>query len=389
MADVSTINNNVKKDNVPRYGTAQINHTLNHPKLPQLEPQPSANREDINVGSKDVVDNKKEEDSNYSFVVVADTQLGMTRNNASWDEEMEYSRQAVAYMNQMENRPLFCCVCGDLVHMSAELYATQDDHDHGVKEGNSNDDDDYKNNKNPMKSSKWTRQDCDEIQDRQFSDSQTIWSELHPDIALVCVCGNHDVGDRPTPTSIQRFRTNFGDDYLAFWAKQSYNIVVNTSLFNDKTGAPEYYDEQFAWLEERLNYAVNKQARHIFVFGHHPWFLYNEEEDEAEMTGYSPFPPGIPGRTYDSYFVIPLTVRQKVMDLFAKYNVVAAFAGHFHQNMVSTTRFGMQMIVTGPLSVVLQSTGIPKDFDEPNTRGLRIVNVNGDNKTFDHKFVSI
>jgi len=96
-------------------------------------------------------------------------------------------------------------------------------------------------------------------------------------------------------------------------------------------------------------------------------------------------PTGFP----DSYFPIPLERRRKVMHLFEQYTVTAAFSGHFHQNLISKSSFGMDMIVTSSLSLVFESTGIPKDFDEPrNKRGLRIVNVKDDG-TFQHRFVSL
>jgi serine/threonine-protein phosphatase CPPED1 len=243
----------------------------------------------------------------------------------------------------------------------------------------------------------WTVQQCYEIQDRQKRDFQTIWNDLNDNIALVCVCGNHDVGNRPTRTSIQRFNQSFGDDRLAFWAKgRCYNIVLNTSLFNDPTGALDLYQEQLEWLEERFQYAVDNEATHIFVFGHHPWFLYREDEDETagDLPGVSIVADDNHDKSGqivadDAYFVIPLQRRRQVLDMFQKYKVTAAFAGHFHQNLVTKTSFGMEMITTSALSVVLQSNGIPKDFNEPKTRGLRRVNVKAQKGKFDHQFISL
>ncbi len=52
--------------------------------------------------------------STHRFVVCADTQFGITKNNESWQAEMEYSVGAVNLINAMEPRPAFVCVCGDL-----------------------------------------------------------------------------------------------------------------------------------------------------------------------------------------------------------------------------------------------------------------------------------
>lgn len=333
-----------------RFAELQKNQTLNHPTLPQP-----------NHRDAPPIPSSSTAVSEFTFVVTADTQFGMIHDNDSWQEEMKYSRQAVARINALEPRPLFCCVCGDLVHMTAETFTKP-----------------YKGK--PALS----RQVCDKIQD-----FQAVWSQIHDDIPLVCVCGNHDVGDRPTPTSIARFRRVYGDDHLAFWAQRAYNIVLNTSLFNDPSGASDLYEAQWEWLKERLQYAQRHRASHVFVFGHHPWFLYDEDEDNATLTGGSPLEQfGLPGSIEDSYFIIPLERRKRVLALFEEYGVTACFAGHFHQNMVSRTKSGMFMITTSALSVVLESTGIPDDFDEPKSRGMRVVTAAGDG-SFQHYFVSL
>ena len=41
--------------------------------------------------------------------------------------------------------------------------------------------------------------------------------ELNPSIPLILQPGNHDIGQRPTPADVQRYRERFGDDYFSFW----------------------------------------------------------------------------------------------------------------------------------------------------------------------------
>jgi hypothetical protein len=176
----------------------------------------------------------------------------------------------------------------------------------------------------------------------------------------------------------------------------------------------------------------------VTVFGHHPWFLYDEEEDPETLVGASPYPeewlslpaeensnnisgPGFP----DSYFSMPKRYRAEALDLFRQYNVDACFSGHFHQNLVSKTRWGMDMIVTAPLSVVFESTGKKlqhalhdrrrvgrkmtfeseeamlfdeesansSSFEEPNCRGVRVVDVEvnetATSSSFRHWFVPL
>lgn len=362
-----------------RFAALQKNRTLIHPKLPQKDGSNGHHQDRDHADTLPAPDNNSTDpssansSSSFSFVVTADTQFGMLKNNVDWEDEMKWSRRAVQQINALHPRPLFCIVCGDLVHMTAEIEMGK-----------------TFTNRSTGQETVLTREACDEIQDAQNRDFQQIWSDIHPDIPLVCLCGNHDVGQRPTPLSIARFRRAYGDDYLAFWVRQTYNIVVNTALFSDPSGAPDMYQEQFEWLRGRLQYAKRQQASHIFVFGHHPWFLYNENEDEKDLTEGCPLQEfGIEGSISDGYFVIPLVRRRQVMELFREFGVTAAFAGHFHQNMVSQSSFGMPMITTSALSVLLRSTGIPKDFNEPKTRGMRLVYVNQEDGTFQHKFVSL
>lgn len=332
-----------------RYQASQKNRTLDHPVLEQDK-------------------HTRPIESSHTFVVCADTQYGMINFNKEWEKEMEYSRLAIDVINNLSPRPLFCCVCGDLVDMVASL--------------------------NIDESKGMTEEKCDKIQDKQNQDWKDIWDAVHPDIALVCICGNHDVGNLPTKRSIDRFKAAFGDDYLSWWANGTYNIVVNSNLFSNPTAAEDLYVEQLRWLEGRLKYAAQNNAGNIFVFGHHPWFLYKDDEQAEDLKGACPYPPewGTVGTFKDGYFHIPPKYRKRVMELFKEYGVDAAFSGHFHQNLVSKSSFGMHMIVTSSLSMVFESTGVPKEFDEPRgKRGIRVVTVQADPQggkgTFAHKFV--
>lgn len=181
--------------------------------------------------------------------------------------------------------------------------------------------------------------------------------------------------------------------------------MLNNVLFTNPDGAEQIFMEQLDWLEERLEYANRQQAAQIFVFAHHPWFLYDDNEDHQD------FAPGI-GSSFpaewndgtgkfdgaifpDEYFSVPKRYRKVAMQLFEEYHVAACFSGHFHQNLVSKSSFGMDMIVTGPLSMVFDSNGKPKQ-PEINGRGFRVVEVtvNTENRTlgnghFVHHFESI
>lgn len=99
----------------------------------------------------------------YTFVVGADPQLGMKNSNRDWETEMEYSERAVTYINNMENKPAFVCMCGDLVDMEDMAYT----------------------------GTFGTKEECLEVQRQQYEDFSRIFSKLNPDIPLLCLCGNH------------------------------------------------------------------------------------------------------------------------------------------------------------------------------------------------------
>ena len=92
-------------------------------------------------------------------------------------------------------------------------------------------------------------------------------------------------------------------------------------------------------------------------------------------------------RFADGYFTIPYEQRKLAMALFKKYNVTACFSGHFHQNVVAESSWGMPMIVTGPLSMNLYSE-ISQELSngEKNGIGMRIVDV-GEKGKFTHKWI--
>jgi hypothetical protein len=136
-----------------------------------------------------------------------------------------------------------------------------------------------------------TKEACDQMQDQQNSDFKSVWSDLHEDIVMVCLCGNHgeqnlcvvclltllicfqsdpivracsDIGNRPTGASIEKFANAFSDDHLAFWTNGSCNIVLNTSLFSNPSGAADVFEDQSHWLVERLKHARAKEAVNSF-----------------------------------------------------------------------------------------------------------------------------
>lgn len=120
----------------------------------------------------------------FCFIHAADTQFGLIDSwNAvplaeqTWEKEIVLTRKAISAANKLSPKPRFFVVCGDLVNAFP-----------------------------------WEK-----YNDPQVKDFKKIFTELDPSIPLICVCGNHDVGDSPTQESLQKYRNNFGDDFYSFW----------------------------------------------------------------------------------------------------------------------------------------------------------------------------
>ncbi|MCC2668579.1 MAG: Calcineurin-like phosphoesterase superfamily domain protein, partial [Armatimonadetes bacterium] len=140
----------------------------------------------------------------FFFAQLADTQFGMFQNDERWEQESELFTRAVEQINRL--KPRFVIICGDLVNqVSGEKHAPQV---------------------------------------REF---QRIARQIDPSIPLVCVCGNHDVGNRPTSATLAAYRNDFGDDWFSFEVAGLYGIVLNSSLYSDPTGAPAEQARQEAW----------------------------------------------------------------------------------------------------------------------------------------------
>lgn len=223
----------------------------------------------------------------FFFLQLADTQYGMFTKDTGFEQEAELVAKAVDHINRL--KPRFVIVCGDLTN------ATPTHARYSAQVG-------------------------------QF---KADFSKVSDDIPLVCVCGNHDIGNRPNAATIASYVENYGDDYFGFWVGGVCNLVLNSSVIKDSADAPEVLERQTKWFQENLIDARKKKATHILVFQHHPWFLKTPDEP-------------------DEYFNLPLPRRTAALKLMQESGVRAIFAGHYHRN--SYGKAGeIEMITTGPV----------------------------------------
>lgn len=256
----------------------------------------------------------------WFFIQAADTQFGMIdsyirkKTEPGWLEEIQLSTSLVQAINTMPERPKFMVVCGDLVDAMP---------------------------------------DSQELKQMQIADFKQIFSKLS--IPLVCVCGNHDVGNEPTPESIGNFKRDFGDDYFYFTTNDVLFIVINSQFYQNRDFVEQYAKDQDEWLEKMLK--LCKSFKYSIIFEHIPWFLQNPDEE-------------------DEYFNIRKEIRLSWLDKFKQSGVTKIMCGHYHRN-AGGWYHDMELVVT---SAIGAQCGDDKS-------GARFVKLLDD--SIEHKYFSI
>ncbi|KAK4313485.1 hypothetical protein Pmani_012242 [Petrolisthes manimaculis] len=250
-------------------------------------------------------------DGPFYFIQAADTQPGLQERyveglkDPGWTKEVEWTRQMVKDINKMEPRPKFLVICGDLLDAYPETQAAT----------------------------------------RLLQEEDLKKELLSLEIPLVCVCGNHDVGDIPTPSTVASYRASFGDDFFSFWCGGVFFLVVNSQYYQDSTKVEILAAEQEAWLEHQLEQVVHQKPKHCVVFQHIPYFISSPEED-------------------DEYFNLPKQLRDNLLSRLYKAGVRYIFCGHYHRN-AGGHYLDMEEVVTSAVGAQLG----------PDTNGFRIVKV--------------
>lgn len=209
------------------------------------------------------------------------------KTEPGWQEEIKLCENLVRICNQMSPLPKFMIICGDLVDSRPGT----------------------------------------EIGAQQVVDFKRIFSKLNNQIPLVCVCGNHDVGDEPTNETVQDYRKTFGDDYFYFTSNDVLFIVINSQFYQHRDNVKQYAQEQDEWLEQIL--AKCKLFKYSIVFEHIPWFLKHYDED-------------------DDYFNIKKQVRLIWLRKFKQAGVTKIMCGHYHRNAGGWFE-DMELVVTSAI----------------------------------------
>jgi len=212
-----------------------------------------------------------------------------------------------------------------------------------------------------------------EMEDRKKQEEEVqtfkqIYSKIEDHIPLICVCGNHDVGDlKSSAFSLSRYKDRFGDDYFAFHVGGVKYIVFNSQLYVDPGEAERDSRAQNVWLDGEL--ASDHNAVHTVAFCHIPPFI--DEPDEGE-----------------GHFNMPTKKRNDLLDKLNDAEVSHLFCGHYHRNAGGTYKdlevsvsasIGTNVVNSSiPGSDPLDKSGIGDYICEDDTSGFRIVAVKKD-----------
>ena len=243
----------------------------------------------------------KSQQQPWFFAVLADPQFGMYAKDRNFTQETANFEFVVANLNRLHLR--FVVICGDLVNRSGDP--------------------------------------------AEIAEYKRVLQKLDPSIPVYNVAGNHDVGDVPTPATLDGFRTAIGRDYYTFSTGDIFGIVLDSNLIRSPVGDPEAARQQEEWLEKTLASAKSNPKQQIVVFQHIPYFIHDASET-------------------DGYFNIPQPARRRYLDLLEEAGVKYVFAGHYHRNAIGTDGPLME-IVTGAVGKPLGGS----------LSGFRLVTVEG------------
>lgn len=252
----------------------------------------------------------EKEEPDFTFAVVADPQIGWAYSgNNCGGQIMDYKWAETVNMLNVIN-PAFAVVVGDLVD---------------------------------------SRGNADAI-----AYYKSVASELKPSIPLYQLPGNHDVGDTPTPSTYEFWRTTFSSSGTANpWFSFTYGnnlfICLDSMVLKNPSGNPGKNTEQMNWLTSTLQSAGSYD--NIMVFMHVPMCVTSV----TEVDGTNNMPIGTGNG-----------IRKQMLDLFHQYNVKAVFSGHAHYNAYVYDA-GLELVTTSSCLCSLGSSNTPQ--------GVRLVNV--------------
>lgn len=108
--------------------------------------------------------------------------------------------------------------------------------------------------------------------EKQYADFVEIFKSLDPEVKLVCVCGNHDIGNVPTREAVKIYRTQFGQDYFSFCYGGVQFVILNSQYFKcpdailDETIKQSEFIDQLALTDPKPKHIGESWHDFIIIF---------------------------------------------------------------------------------------------------------------------------
>eukprot|EP00928_Gymnodinium_smaydae_P049039 TRINITY_DN32878_c0_g1_i1.p1 TRINITY_DN32878_c0_g1~~TRINITY_DN32878_c0_g1_i1.p1 ORF type:complete len:387 (-),score=37.53 TRINITY_DN32878_c0_g1_i1:199-1203(-) len=295
----------------------------------------------------------------FFFFQLADTQLGMESSftkKPGWKTELELMKRAVEEINRL--KPAFVIICGDLI-------------------------DEWPSDEKGRTADEQRRAE----QERDFKYAASL---IDAEIPLMCLCGNHDIGNRPNSITVRKYTESFGDDYFSFWCHGTKCLVLNSQLWKDDTDAQDLRAGMDAWLATELQPKEGGSSHASEAASSNSTESSDTDRGTCDrMLAFSHIAPFLHDPSEpDGYFNLPIELRQNLLAQMASAGVVSWFCGHYHRNAQGcychSSGRKLEVVTTGAVGTQIVSkeggdvrglSGIGGHKIGEDVSGLRVVNV--------------
>jgi len=246
----------------------------------------------------------------YEFICLGDPQIGM----GDMEMEEEFSRLAVEFINSRKHLIKFVVICGDHTHNLEDF---------------------------------WSKGDLEGGRKRRIEELKAykeIWSKLDSKIPLVCVCGNHDVGNKPSEKTIQLYTDQFGSDYFTFWCGGVKFIVLNSQIIQGLDMSDTLAVQHKSWADRELGMKHKHEPVHTVGMCHIPPFCWDVREK-------------------DTNFNWPTEKRKMWLDNMVNANVRKVYSAHYHRRAGGVYE-GLEVVVSGALGTHIRTKDVPIEYQD-------------------------